>query len=137
MTPEELDHSRRHAARMSDAELGTIYVRGPEGYAPEAWEIIEHQVAKRERARRVDRFSGKDASGGVASQADVPEKSAAMAGCLGLALGPVGLWYKRQWAAGFAWLAMAVVSGFSLGIWVAPIFWVGMAIHAAVAETKA
>ena len=30
------------------------------------------------------------------------EKSDGTAGCLGLFLGPVGLWYKGQWAAGFA-----------------------------------
>ena len=33
MTPEDLEQSRRHAARMSDQELGAQYVRGPESWA--------------------------------------------------------------------------------------------------------
>ena len=63
--------------------------------------------------------------------------SDALAGCLGLFLGPVGLWYKGQWLAGFAWLAMAilVVAGSGgLGIVFAPVFWFGMCIHAIVAK---
>lgn len=63
-------------------------------------------------------------------------KSNLAAGCLGLLLGPVGLWYKGHWAAGFAWLAMAVLLGIASGGWLAPVFWVGMAIHAAVAKPK-
>jgi hypothetical protein len=58
-----------------------------------------------------------------------------------LFLGPVGLWYKGQWAAGFAWLAMALVFGFGLGLITgglgccfAPVFWIGMAIHAGMAK---
>lgn len=66
----------------------------------------------------------------------MPGKSNALAGCLGLVLGPVGLWYKGHWAAGFAWLAMAIVVGAATAGWAAPIFWVGMAIHAAAAEPK-
>jgi hypothetical protein len=64
------------------------------------------------------------------------KKSNAAAGCLGLLLGPVGLWYKGHWAAGFAWLAMAIVFGVASGGWLAPVFWIGMAIHAAVAKPK-
>lgn len=37
------------------------------------------------------------------------------AGCLGLLLGPVGLRYKGHWAAGFAWLAMALIGGYVTG----------------------
>jgi len=65
-----------------------------------------------------------------------PDKSDALAGCLGLALGPVGLWYKGQWAAGFAWLVMTLVFGIVSGGLVAPFMWIGMGIHAAVAKPK-
>lgn len=65
-----------------------------------------------------------------------PGKSDSTAGCLGLLLGPVGLWYKGQWAAGFAWLAMAIVLGAASGGILAPFFWVGMAIHAYNAESQ-
>lgn len=37
------------------------------------------------------------------------QKCNVTAGCLGFALGPVGLWYKGQWGAGFAWLTMIVI----------------------------
>lgn len=65
-----------------------------------------------------------------------PKKSDFLAGCLGLLLGPVGLWYKGHWAAGFAWLVMGIIAGFATGFIAAPIFWIGMAIHAAVATPK-
>lgn len=58
------------------------------------------------------------------------------AGCLGLLLGPVGLWYKQKWAAGFAWLAMAVLFGILSGGWLAPFFWFGMAAHAYAADPE-
>lgn len=64
------------------------------------------------------------------------EKSDATAGCLGFLLGPVGLWYKGQWAAGFAWLAMAVLLGAVSGGILAPFMWIGMAIHAYTADSK-
>ena len=62
-----------------------------------------------------------------------------MAGCLGLLLGPVGLWYKGQWAAGFAWIVITILimlatGGF--GIVLAPFFWIGMAVHAYSAPAK-
>ena len=64
-------------------------------------------------------------------------KSDATAGWLGLALGPVGLWYKGYWLAGFGWLAVVVVLGIVTGAWLAiPICWVGMAIHAAAAKPR-
>jgi hypothetical protein len=69
-----------------------------------------------------------------------PTKSNVVAGFLGLFLGPVGLWYKGHWAAGFAWLAMAIIVGVAsggFGIVVAPIFWIGMTIHAIVAQPNA
>ena len=50
-------------------------------------------------------------------------------------LGPVGLWYKGHWAAGFAWLVMAII-GLSTTIILGPVFWVGMAVHAAIAKPK-
>jgi hypothetical protein len=63
-------------------------------------------------------------------------KSDGMAGCLGLLLGPVGLWYKGCYGAGFAWLIFAIIfavatSGISI-----PFFWIGMAAHAAWAKPK-
>ena len=66
----------------------------------------------------------------------IPVKSNGLAFVLGLLLGPVGLWYKRQWAAGFAWLVMGIIVGVATMGLAAPVFWIGMAIHAAVAETK-
>ena len=62
-----------------------------------------------------------------------PTHSNGAAGCLGLFFGPVGLWYKGQWAAGFAWIAvvlLVVLGTGGFGIVLAPFFWVGMAIHA-------
>lgn len=70
------------------------------------------------------------------SSANGVEKTDAAAGCLGLLLGPVGLWYKGQWAAGFAWLAMAVIIGGATGGIALPIFWVGMALHAFAADAQ-
>lgn len=58
-----------------------------------------------------------------------PMKSNIDAAFLGLILGPVGLWYKRQWAAGFAWLAVCLVLAPSLGP-LCLLLAVGMAIHA-------
>lgn len=64
-----------------------------------------------------------------------------LAGCLGFFLGPVGLWYKGQWAAGFAWIAAwffifmpVVFFTAGLGIVLVPFLWIGMAIHAAAAK---
>ena len=65
-----------------------------------------------------------------------PTRSNALAFILGLLLGPVGLWYKGHWAAGFAWLVMAIIVGALTGLIAAPLFWFGMAIHAAVAEPR-
>ena len=68
-----------------------------------------------------------------------PPHSNGLAGCLGLVLGPIGLWYKGQWAAGFAWIVVAVLvilgTG-GLGIVFAPFFWIGMGVHAYVATPK-
>lgn len=64
------------------------------------------------------------------------EKSDLAAGCLGILLGPVGLWYKGHWAAGFAWLAMGIIFGILTSGIAAPVFWVGMAIHAATAKPR-
>jgi len=64
-------------------------------------------------------------------------QSGAVAGLLGFFLGPVGLWYKGRWAAGFAWLAMIVIVALAtggVGIVFVPIFWIGMIIHAIVAK---
>ena len=67
---------------------------------------------------------------------NIPIKSNLGAGCLGFLLGPVGLWYKGNWAAGFAWLVFAIIFGVATGGIAAPFFWVGMAIHAYVATPK-
>jgi len=63
-------------------------------------------------------------------------KSNLVAFILGLLLGPVGLWYKGHWPAGFAWLVMGVLFVVVTGGLAAPVFWLGMAIHAAVAEPR-
>lgn len=76
----------------------------------------------------------------VVARPRVGNQSNAVAGCLGLLLGPVGLWYKGHWAAGFAWLAAFVIMGVAtggVGIVFAPVFWIGMAIHAMAAEPRA
>ena len=64
--------------------------------------------------------------------------SDALAGVLALFFGPVGLWYKGHWAAGFAWLASGIfILGplvawtCGVGIIFAPVFWLGMIVHAA------
>jgi len=62
------------------------------------------------------------------------EHSDVLACLLGLFLGPVGLWYKGHFAAGFAWLAfwiIVVLATGGVGICLAPFFWLGMGIHAA------
>jgi hypothetical protein len=142
MTPEEIEESRRHAAAMTDRQLANLYVAGPDRWPPEAWEILVQEVTRRERARRVaqlmssepeDRPTGTSAS---AREAGAPEKSDAVAALLGFLLGPVGLWYKGQWAAGFAWLTVMLISTIAVGTWIAPLFWIGMAVHAARAETR-
>jgi hypothetical protein len=65
-----------------------------------------------------------------------PAKANGVALLLALFLGPVGLWYKGHWAAGFAWLVMAIIVCTATVLIAAPVFWIGMAIHAAVAEPK-
>jgi len=57
VTPEQLEDSRRHAARMSTQELGALYVLGPSELPPEAWAIIEQEVQRRERAVRLAHLS--------------------------------------------------------------------------------
>jgi hypothetical protein len=57
VTPEQLEDSRRHAARMSTQELGALYVKGPSEFPPEAWAIIEQEVQRRERAVRLAQLS--------------------------------------------------------------------------------
>ena len=69
--------------------------------------------------------------------AHTSNQSDAVAGCLGFFFGPVGLWHKGHRAAGFAWLAIMVIVALAtggLGIVFAPIFWIGMIIHAIVAK---
>jgi len=68
--------------------------------------------------------------------AGIPPKSDAVAGCLGFLLGPVGLWYKGRWAAGFAWIVMAFLMTIATGGVAAPVFWIGMGLHTIVAKTK-
>jgi len=62
-----------------------------------------------------------------------------LAGCLGFLLGPIGLWYKGHWAAGFAWITAAILFGlvlFPYGFLLFPIFLIGMTIHAAAAKGR-
>lgn len=68
-----------------------------------------------------------------------PSESNTLAGCLGVLLGPVGLWYKGLWGAGFAWLVMIlllVVGTGGLAAVFAPLFWIGMGVHAYVAKAS-
>jgi hypothetical protein len=74
------------------------------------------------------------------SETRTNNRSNAVAGFLGFFFGPVGLWYKGHWAAGFAWLAVIVIVALAkggVGIVFAPIFWIGMIIHAIVAKPLA
>ena len=57
-------------------------------------------------------------------------KSNGLAFALGVLFGPAGLWYKGNWAAGFAWLAIAIAAGVFLGPFAAMPIWLGMALHA-------
>lgn len=71
----------------------------------------------------------------VSAQASAPPtKSNVLAFILGLFLGPVGLWYKGHWAAGFVWFAALVILGGATGGTAAPAIWLFQAIHAAVAK---
>lgn len=64
-------------------------------------------------------------------------QSDGMAGCLGFLLGPVGLWYKGQWAAGFAWIFMTIIVAVTgVGLLLVPFFWIGMGVHAIAAKPK-
>lgn len=65
------------------------------------------------------------------------DHSDALAAGLGCLLGPVGLWYKGHFIAGFAWIAawfLLVFATAGFGLLLAPFFWLGMAIHAGLAK---
>jgi hypothetical protein len=47
---------------MSTAELGQMFVKGADAWPPEAWAILEEEVARRERAARVSRLQIPEAS---------------------------------------------------------------------------
>ena len=64
------------------------------------------------------------------------KKSNFLAGCLGLLLGPVGLWYKGHWAAGFAWLIIGTIISVATSGVAAPFLWIGMGVHAAMVQPK-
>ena len=58
---------------------------------------------------------------------------------LAIFFGVVGLWYKGQWAAGFAWIVGAIlffIMTGGLGLIFLPVFWIGIIVHAAVAKEK-
>jgi hypothetical protein len=67
----------------------------------------------------------------------VPYKSDVIAFLLGTFFGPVGLWYKGRWAAGFAWLIGAFILLFALGparVFAVPVLCIAQGIHAAVVK---
>ena len=72
----------------------------------------------------------------------VSNKSDGLACCLALFLGPVGLWYKGCWGAGFAWLAgiflwaVVTVALAFIPIIFLPVFPIGMMIHAYKAKPR-
>ena len=143
MTPEELDATRRHVGRMSDRELGDLYVQGSGTFPVEAWQMLEDEVSRRERARRVSKLrSGPAATATDDDAEETPtEKSDAAAILLSFLFGPAGLWYKGQWAAGWAWIGAGLLFALIFArspafIFLLPFFWVGMAIHAAMAKVK-
>lgn len=96
MTPEQLEDSRRHAARMSTKELGELYVRGPSGVPPEAWAIIEEEVQRRERAARVAQLSStgtlRSSDGPVPPPESTNKRRVLVRVALLLALVAVGYW---------------------------------------------
>jgi len=58
---------------------------------------------------------------------------------LAIFFGVVGLWYKGQWAAGFAWIVGAIlffIMTGGLGLIFLPVFWIGIIVHAGVAKEK-
>jgi hypothetical protein len=64
------------------------------------------------------------------SYLEAANKSDNLAGCLGLALGPVGLWYKGHWFAGFAYLLLGPLLIIATGGIGLPFIWLAMGIHA-------
>jgi hypothetical protein len=106
----------------------------------EAWDklTVEEKKAAREAIRlEDDRREAKRRAKLHRAPTNRTDKSNGMAFVLGLFFGPVGLWYKGQWAAGFAWLVMGILILSATGCFAAPLLWIGMAIHASVAETTA
>jgi hypothetical protein len=74
------------------------------------------------------------------SRYEILQRANITAAVLGLFLGPVGLWFKRRWLAGIAWLAAATLLGVGpggMGIPMLPILLVGMAIHGLLANSDA
>ena len=59
-----------------------------------------------------------------------------VAGILALLLGPIGLWYKRRWIAGIAWLLVAIltVSLTNDPALLLIMLWFGIVIHATIAK---
>jgi hypothetical protein len=68
-----------------------------------------------------------------------PGASDGMAIFLAVILGVVGLWYKGQWAAGFAWIGgsilLFIVTG-GIGLIFVPFIWIGIIIHAGAATDR-
>jgi hypothetical protein len=92
MTPEEIAESRRHVARMGTAELAQIFGKGAEAWSPEAWAILEEEVARRERVARVSRLQ---TAGASTADGGAPAKRrfGVLGGALLAFLGLVGVGY--------------------------------------------
>ncbi|MEQ8857742.1 MAG: hypothetical protein RIC56_03770 [Pseudomonadales bacterium] len=100
--------------------------------------IVRPSFWKKSRPKRSPLHPCPDCGQQVSKNADrcphcgarTAEFSDGLAFFLAFLFGPVGLWYKQRWAAGFAWLVMTVVVAS-----VAPVLvvfcWIGMIVHAA------
>ncbi len=73
---------------------------------------------------------------GYDSRPKLSEKSDIIAVALCFLFGPIGLWYKGHWLAGFVWLIAAVIAGVTFGVFSTPFIFVGILIHTVIVKPK-